>query len=149
MVQETTLSYCKRIYLLFRGRLNGLPFFMQTKQGISSYSNMIILQKTLDPQTFSFIAKSKVYSSMYVRDESTNITTEVTIDTNTLGDYVDTISAIFSLEEGRYYTIELKNVLEVVFKGKIFCTNQSVQTYSVNNDTYVSNNTTNDFITYE
>ena len=80
---------------------------------------------------------------------STNITTEVTIDTNTLGDYVDTISAIFSLEEGRYYTIELKNVLEVVFKGKIFCTNQSVQTYSVNNDTYVSNNTTNDFITYE
>ena len=149
MVQETTLSYCKRIYLLFRGRLNGLPFFMQTKQGISSYSDMIILQKTLDPQTFSFIAKSKVYGSMYVRDESTNITTEVTIDTNTLGDYVDTISAIFSLEEGRYYTIELKNVLEVVFKGKIFCTNQSVQTYSVNNDTYVSNNTTNDFITYE
>ena len=149
MVQEMTLSYCKRIYLLFRGRLNGLPFFMQTKQGISSYSDMIILQKTLDPQTFSFIAKSKVYGSMYVRDESTNITTEVTIDTNTLGDYVDTISAIFSLEEGRYYTIELKNVLEVVFKGKIFCTNQSVQTYSVNNDTYVSNNTTNDFITYE
>lgn len=110
---------------------------------------MIILQKTLDSQSFSFIAKSKIYDSMHLRDESTNITTEVSIISITSGDYVDSISAIFTLEEGRYYTMELKNALEVVFKGKVFCTNQTIQTYSVNKDTYTSNNTANDFITYE
>tara|TARA_R110001592_G_scaffold24698_3_gene94872 strand:+ start:131 stop:463 length:333 start_codon:yes stop_codon:yes gene_type:complete len=110
---------------------------------------MIILQKSEASQDISVIAKSKVYDSMYLRDETTNITTQVTIDTIVLGDYVDTISAIFTLIEGRYYNLELKNGLDVVFKGKIFCTNQAIQTYSVNNDTYISNNTVNEFITYD
>jgi len=110
---------------------------------------MIILNKTTDPQTFSFIARSKVYDSLFITDESTNTTVEVTIDSNVSGDYVDTITGTFSLIEERYYNLELRNGSNVVLKDKVFCTNQSVQSYSVNNDEYTSNNTNNDFIVYE
>jgi len=110
---------------------------------------MIILNKTTDPQTFSFIARSKVYDSLFITDESTNTTIEVTIDSNVSGDYVDTITSTFSLIEDRYYNLELRNGSDVVLKDKVFCTNQSVQSYSVNNDEYTSNNTNNDFIVYE
>lgn len=110
---------------------------------------MIILNKTTDPQTFSFIARSKVYDSLFITDESTNTTVEVTIDSNVSGDYVDTITSTFSLIEDRYYNLELRNGSDVVLKDKVFCTNQSVQSYSVNNDEYTSNNTNNDFIVYE
>ena len=58
---------------------------------------MIILQNTTDSQTFSFIARVKDYDSMYIKDESTGVETQVTIDTNEQGDYVDTISAVFTL----------------------------------------------------
>ena len=110
---------------------------------------MIILNKTTDPQTFSFIARSKVYDSLFITDESTNTTIEVTIDSNVSGDYVDTITSTFSLIEDRYYNLELRNGSDVVLKDKVFCTNQSVQSYSVNNDEYTSNNANNDFIVYE
>ena len=110
---------------------------------------MIILNKTTDPQTFSFIARSKVYDSLFITDESTNTTIEVTIDSSVSGDYVDTITSTFSLIEDRYYNLELRNGSDVVLKDKVFCTNQSVQSYSVNNDEYTSNNTNNDFIVYE
>lgn len=110
---------------------------------------MVILNKTTEPQTFSFIARSKVYDTLFIRDESTNTSIEVTIDSITLGDYVDTITAVFSLIEDRYYTLELRNGSNVVLKDKVFCTNQSVQSYSINNDAYTSNSTNNDFIVYE
>ena len=45
---------------------------------------MIILQNTTDSQTFSFIARVKDYDSMYIKDESTGVETQVTIDTNEL-----------------------------------------------------------------
>jgi len=110
---------------------------------------MIILQSTLDPQTFSFIAKSKSYDSMLIKDESTGVEVSVTIDENVQGDYVDTITGTFTLVENRYYILTLKSGSDVVFLDKVFCTNQAVQTYSVNNDTYTSNASNNEYIVYE
>jgi hypothetical protein len=110
---------------------------------------MIILQNTTDSQTFSFIARVKDYDSMYIKDESTGVETQVTIDTNEQGDYVDTISAVFTLVENRYYILTLKSGSEVRYLDKVFCTNQSIQTYSVNNDTYPANSSNNEYIVYE
>lgn len=110
---------------------------------------MVILNKSTSPQTFSFIAKSKTYDSLHLTDESTNTTVEVTIDSITSGDYVDSISATFDLVEDRYYSLELKNGSETVLKDKVFCTNQAHSTYSVNKDIYTENTTTNDYIVYE
>tara|TARA_R100000734_G_scaffold14753_1_gene10912 strand:- start:5115 stop:5447 length:333 start_codon:yes stop_codon:yes gene_type:complete len=110
---------------------------------------MIILNKSTSPQSFSFIAKSKTYDSLHITDESTNTSVEVTIDSITSGDYVDSITATFDLVEDRYYSLELKNGSETVLKDKVFCTNQAHSTYSVNKDVYTENTTTNDYIVYE
>ena len=42
--------------------------------------------------------------------------------------------------------LEIKDGNNVVFKDKVFCTNQNVTTYSVNKNAYTSNTTANDFI---
>ena len=43
------------------------------------YTEMIILQPILTEQSFSFIPRSKTYDGLYLRGESTNIETEITI----------------------------------------------------------------------
>ena len=110
---------------------------------------MIVLQETNDPQTFSFIPRSDSYDSLFLTDDQTNVEAEVTISSNTIGDYINTITATFDLKEGHFYNLVLKYGSDVVFKDKVFCTNQPIVSFSVNNGQYTSNSTTNDFIVYE
>lgn len=110
---------------------------------------MIVLQETNDPQTFSFIPRSDSYDALFLTDDQTNVQIEVTIDDNVVGDYINTITATFDLIEGHFYNLVLKDGADVVYKDKVFCTNQPVVSFSVNNGQYVSNSTTNDFIVYE
>ena len=44
------------------------------------------------------------------------------------------------------YMLEIKDGNNVTFKDKIFCTNQNVVTYSVNDNEYIKNTIANDFI---
>lgn len=110
---------------------------------------MIVLQETNDPQTFSFIPRSDSYDGLFLTDDQTNVEVEVTIDDNTIGDYINTITATFDLKEGHLYNLVLKDGADVVYKDKVFCTNQPIVSFSVNNGQYTSNSTTNDFIVYE
>jgi len=110
---------------------------------------MIVLQETNDPQTFSFIPRSDSYDALFLTDDQTNVEIEVTIDDSVVGDYINTITATFDLIEGHFYNLVLKDGADVVYKDKVFCTNQPVVSFSVNNGQYVSNSTTNDFIVYE
>lgn len=110
---------------------------------------MIILQESASEQTFSFIPRSQTYDSMYITDENTNTTTTVTIASSTQGDYVDTISATFDIKQNHFYKLELKNGSDIVHKDRIFCTNQPVATYSINNGEFVSQASNNEFIIYE
>ena len=54
---------------------------------------MIVLQETASEQTFSFIPRTEVYDSMFLRDDQNNTEVEVTITSSTQGDYYHTISA--------------------------------------------------------
>ena len=110
---------------------------------------MIILQDIITEQTFSFIPKSQNYDSLYITDEQLNTEIEVSIVSNINGDYYDTITAIFALVQNHFYKLELKNGTEIVHKDKIFCTNQTVTTYSVNEGEYISQTSNNEFIIYE
>lgn len=110
---------------------------------------MIVLQETNDPQTFSFIPRSDSYDGLFLTDDQTNVEAEVTISSNTIGDYINTIIATFDLKEGHFYNLVLKDGADVVYKDKVFCTNQPIVSFSVNNGQYTSNSTTNDFIVYE
>ena len=110
---------------------------------------MIVLQETANAQTFSFIPRSQSYDALFLTDDQTNVEVQVTIDASTQGDYLDTITATFTLTEGHFYNLVVKDGADVIFKDRVFCTNQAVVSFSVNNGQYTSNSTTNDFIVYE
>jgi len=118
---------------------------------------MIILKVDSNPQTFKFIPRSKTYDGLFLRDESTNIETQITIDSNTSNDYYETITATFhtavpafNLVQDRFYRILIKNGTDIIFRDRIFCTNQTdLSNYSVNDGVYDSHSSTNEFIIYE
>jgi predicted nucleic acid-binding protein len=110
---------------------------------------MIILQETASAQSFSFIPRSSAYNTLQITDEQTGVTTNVTITSSVTGSYYDTITATFSLKQNHFYTLTLKQNTNIVYKDKIFCTNQTIPTFSVNNGQYVVNTSNNDFILYE
>ena len=110
---------------------------------------MIVLTPSTSAQTFSFIPRFENYTTMAITDEQTNVTTTVTITSSTQGAYVNTITATFALVDNHTYTLLLSNGSTICHKDKVFCTNQSIATFSVNNGQYTSNTTTNTFIVYE
>ena len=82
-----------------------------------------------------------------IKDETTN--TEVFTSTATAFtalDYYFQYSSVFTLVENTMYMLEIKDGTNVIFKDKIFCTNQNVTTYSVNDNEYIKNTIANDFI---
>ena len=110
---------------------------------------MIVLTPSGSAQTFSFIPRNNTFNVMELTDEQTNVTTPVAITSSTTGDYINTITATFSLVEGHFYNLVLRVGTTIIFKDRVFCTAQPLVTFSVNNNQYVSNTTTNDFIVYE
>jgi hypothetical protein len=77
------------------------------------------------------------------------LTPAVAITSSTVGDYINTITATFALVEGHFYNLVLRIGTTIIYKDRVFCTAQSLVTFSVNNNQYVSNSTTNEFIVYE
>ena len=90
---------------------------------------MTILQSSTDSQTFNFIPREYTSGTTYtilIKDETTN--TEVfssTATTFTALDYYFQYSSVFTLVENTMYMLEIKDGNNVVFKDKIFCTNQN------------------------
>ena len=111
---------------------------------------MTILQSTTDSQTLNFIPREYTAGTTYtisIKDETTN--TEVFTSTATAFtalDYYFQYSSVFTLVENTMYMLEIKDGANVIFKDKIFCTNQNVTTYSVNDNEYIKNTIANDFI---
>jgi len=109
---------------------------------------MIVLTTSQSLQTFSFIPR-ETPTSMILTDDQTNVPVTVVWQLNTEGDYVQTITAIFDLIEGHFYDLVLKNGTDIVYKDRIFCTDQNIVNFSVNTGQYTSNTTANTYIVYE
>ena len=60
--------------------------------------------------------------------------------------YYNRYSAVFPVKQDIFYILTILSGTDVIFKDKIFCTNQVVADYTVNNGEYVSNDTDNEFI---
>lgn len=110
---------------------------------------MIILTTDTNPQNFVFIPRRHTFDYVGITDEQTGVTVEITDYTHTIGDYYDTLEAEFNLVENHFYDLVIVNGAVVVYKDRIFCTDQPISSFSVNNGQYVSNSTTNEFIVYE
>lgn len=115
---------------------------------------MIVLKEQATSQTFKFIPRSYTADSMVIEEEGTSIDETYSITPSRV-DYSDNadsegtylqVSKIVNLKEDRFYTLKVLNGTDVIYKDRIFCTNQTVSTYSINNGEYVENSTNNDFI---
>lgn len=132
---------------------------------------MIILTTSTDEQTLKVISREYPLEVLVtLRDDSTNevITYDVQ---STLWEQNDTlwnlaeidweydsayeengyyyITLNFNLTENRYYDLTLKdaNTLELIYRDKIFCTDQTVSDYSVNDGVYTTEDSyDNDYI---
>ena len=109
---------------------------------------MLILREQATSQTFKVIPRYYAADSMTITDEQTRDTITYAI-TITQTDYYAVIAKIITLEEGHTYTLTVFDGTDVVYKDKIFCTNQTVEAYTINNGAYTSNTTDNEFIVYE
>lgn len=111
---------------------------------------MIVLQKSNSNQTFSFIPRSYVSGTTYtikIVNETTN--KEVYSDTATTfiqEDYYYQHTDTFTLVEDTTYTLEIKAGNSLIYRDKIFCTNQTISSYSVNNTDYTQHSDDNEFI---
>ena len=86
--------------------------------------------------------------TVVLRNETTNEIQTISA-TFSLNKYYLETSMVFDLLENTFYNLTIKNYDEIVYKDKVFCTNQDVVNYTVNKDEYVANATNNDFIIYE
>ena len=115
---------------------------------------MLILQESNSAQIIKFIPRRWVSGNNYnvkIINETTN--TEVynvntTAITETL--YYNSYSAAFTnLKQNIYYNLIITGVTVagIVYKDRIFCTNQTVTDYSVNNGQYTPQASDNEYIT--
>jgi hypothetical protein len=109
---------------------------------------MLILREQATSQTFKIIPRVFAADTMVITDEQTRTSTSYNITITQL-DYYAVIAKIITLEEGHSYTLTVYDGSDIVYKDKIFCTNQTAQTYSINNGAYTENTTNNEFIVYE
>jgi hypothetical protein len=109
---------------------------------------MIILREKEEAQSLKFIPRKYKATTIVLVDEMTNESTTISSDFYIDGYYLYTTTT-FDLKEGNFYTLTIKNDNDVVYKDKIFCTNQVIANFSINDGEYVANQTTNDFIVYE
>ena len=109
---------------------------------------MIILREQETAQTLNAIIYGSDADTIVLRDEETNIETEIEA-TFSIDKYFVTTSVIFPIKENKYYTLTIKDGTNIVYRDKIFCTNQNLETYSINKDAYVEHTTTNEYKIYE
>ena len=117
---------------------------------------MIIMTTTGNAQTFKVIPREYVTNAtLTIRDDSSNVSKTYTGLTQTTSVNHLQVAITFNpvLKEGRYYDLTLKKAdATVIYKDKIFCTDQTInqaadQEYTVNKDEYTSDTSyDNDFI---
>lgn len=111
---------------------------------------MIVLQESASAQNLDFIPRSFTSGNTYnvtIVNEQTNTeiyNQDVTSITENL--YYNRLNAIFNVKQDNFYMVTVKAGSDVVFKDKIFCTNQTISDFTVNDSQYTQQDTTNEFI---
>jgi len=116
---------------------------------------MIHLTTSASAQTLKIIPRSYAGTvNMILRDDSTNNeTTYSSISTTTDKNYLVISKALSPvLVEGRFYDLTVKEGTSIIYKDKIFCTDQTINQsnndyYSVNQGEYTTEDSyDNDYI---
>tara|TARA_R100000231_G_C5190022_1_gene123980 strand:+ start:81 stop:470 length:390 start_codon:yes stop_codon:yes gene_type:complete len=117
--------------------------------------NMQILTKT-GTRVINFIPRqtiigAKVYSLVIKSEGQNKVILTDNAATFTELDYYFQYSTTQALEENNYYTITITNTTDgiVIFKDKMYCTDQTLSDYEISNGVYIEQSTgNNEFVYY-
>ena len=104
---------------------------------------MIILKESALSQTLKVIPR--YYSADSMQIDGAEGSTTYAITATQSGRYL-TWGKIVTLTENQFYSITVLNGTDVVYKDRIFCTNQVVADYTINKDTYTETTSNNDYV---
>ena len=109
---------------------------------------MKVLTTSGDAQEMTIIPRSYPATvDIRLRNESTNGVTLIEGVSATTDKGYLTFSAVYSLTENVFYELTILDGSSVIYKDKVFCTDQTIATYSVNNGEYVTEDSyDNDYI---
>jgi|TARA_R110000772_G_scaffold13275_1_gene39591 hypothetical protein len=109
---------------------------------------MIILTTSANAQLLKFIPREYLANSIVITDQDTNTPVTYSGLTFTTNSYYLQGNVTFSplLVEGRFYTLKVFNGTSVVYRDMIFCTDQVVSTYSINDGVFTEHVTTNEYV---
>lgn len=109
---------------------------------------MEVLTTSTGSQSLRIVPRKASSSpTLELTDKSKRTTSTVAVTSTVEGEYTK-LTGTFSLIEGVSYSFKVKDGSEVIYRGLIFCTNQTdLDKYFVNKDEYVSDDTyDNDYI---
>ena len=102
---------------------------------------MRILKESAIAQLLEFVPRSyPEFVDYYITSESTETEVEVLdFATTTSGGYLQ-IANTFDLEENEYYKLSVydSSTDRLIFRDKIFCTNQDLVDYDINKNEYLT-----------
>ena len=83
---------------------------------------------------------------LYIFDENKRTTTEMSV-TSSIHNGSMLIEETFDLEEGSFYTIRVKEGTEILYTGRVFCTDETeLDEYQMTENQYTSSNETDGVI---
>jgi len=97
---------------------------------------MIVLQETDQPQSLRFISKSCGITTFVFTNETTGFTNTISNVDYYISSYYYFIKEKFDfLKEGEFYKIEIfDNNSNLIFRDKIFVTNQEIDSFKLTSD---------------
>ncbi len=111
---------------------------------------MKVLTTSSSEQTFKVVPREyETSTTLEIRDESLNTSVSYSTTNTVVGDYLN-IPVTLSLNEGKFYEMTLKKTDgTIIYRDKIFCTDQGIdqsqdETYSVNESIYTSDTSYDD-----
>ena len=112
------------------------------------------LIQTNGNKTFKIIPREFSVGTLTIKltSESTNIPIIITTTSSINKNYLEFAAVFGTLIEGQFYILEVSNPAQIIYKDKVFCTDQTIDQdtnnyYSVNDGEYTSDTTyDNDYI---
>lgn len=109
---------------------------------------MHILTTATDNQSIKLVPRTDASSpTLSLTDKTKRTTSTVSVTKTSDGDYM-VLTGAFSLKEGSQYSFKVKDGSTVIYRGLIFCTDQTdLDKYFINKDEYVTADSyDNDFV---
>jgi hypothetical protein len=106
---------------------------------------MIILEESNTSQSFKCVPRYYVADTMTLKSETTGEVFTYSIDPVVDGYHLE-ITDTFDCVEGHFYTLKIYDEGNVVYRDRVFCTNQTIEAYTVNENEYTTLSSNNDFI---